>query len=194
MSLEILGDGFDLHGGGDDLVFPHHENERAQAEGAGHAFARHWMHSGMVTVGGEKMSKSLGNFTTLADALDRVRPARVPARGAADALPPGRWSSARRSSSAAAKGVERLDALVRARAGAAGVDADARRSTTPTVDALPRRDGRRLRHAGRGGGDVRGSRATPTARSTTATATGAAALVATVRELLGRARARRRRR
>lgn len=71
MSLSILGDGFDLHGGGDDLVFPHHENERAQAEGAGHAFSTHWMHSGMVMVGGEKMSKSLNNFTTLGEALDR---------------------------------------------------------------------------------------------------------------------------
>jgi cysteinyl-tRNA synthetase len=71
MSLSILGEGFDLHGGGDDLVFPHHENERAQAEAAGHAFATHWIHSGMVMVGGEKMSKSLANFTTLGDALDR---------------------------------------------------------------------------------------------------------------------------
>ena len=71
MSLEILGEGFDVHGGGDDLVFPHHENERAQAEAAGHAFARYWLHSGMVVVGGEKMSKSLGNFTNLSDALDR---------------------------------------------------------------------------------------------------------------------------
>src|SRR4051794_3469535 len=74
MSLSILGEGFDLHGGGDDLVFPHHENERAQAEAAGHAFATHWIHSGMVMVGGEKMSKSLGNFTNLADALDRHGP------------------------------------------------------------------------------------------------------------------------
>jgi cysteinyl-tRNA synthetase len=74
MSLEILGEGFDLHGGGDDLVFPHHENERAQAEAAGHSFARHWVHSGMVMVGGEKMSKSLANFTTLADALDTHGP------------------------------------------------------------------------------------------------------------------------
>jgi cysteinyl-tRNA synthetase len=70
MSLEILGDGFDIHGGGDDLVFPHHENEIAQAEGAGHSFAKYWLHSGMVTVAGEKMSKSLGNFTFLADAID----------------------------------------------------------------------------------------------------------------------------
>jgi cysteinyl-tRNA synthetase len=74
MSLEILGEGFDIHGGGDDLVFPHHENERAQAEGAGHSFARHWIHSGMVMVGREKMSKSLGNFTNLSDALDRHGP------------------------------------------------------------------------------------------------------------------------
>jgi cysteinyl-tRNA synthetase len=71
MSLTILGEGFDLHGGGDDLVFPHHENERAQAEAAGHPFATHWIHSGMVMVGGEKMAKSLDNFTTLGDALDR---------------------------------------------------------------------------------------------------------------------------
>ena len=70
MSLQILGEGFDIHGGGDDLVFPHHENEIAQAEGAGHPFARHWLHSAMVMVGGEKMSKSLGNFTTLREALD----------------------------------------------------------------------------------------------------------------------------
>ncbi len=74
MSLEILGEGFDIHGGGDDLVFPHHENEIAQAEGANHRFARHWLHSGMVTVSGEKMSKSLGNFTTLKDALDAHGP------------------------------------------------------------------------------------------------------------------------
>jgi len=70
MSLGLLGEAFDLHGGGNDLVFPHHENERAQAEAAGHAFATHWIHSGMVMVGGEKMAKSLGNFTLLADAID----------------------------------------------------------------------------------------------------------------------------
>lgn len=71
MSLDLLGEGFDLHGAGDDLVFPHHENERVQAEAAGHRFSRLWMHSGMVEIGGEKMAKSLGNFTTLEDALDR---------------------------------------------------------------------------------------------------------------------------
>jgi cysteinyl-tRNA synthetase len=69
MSLDLLGDGFDLHGGGQDLVFPHHENERAQALGGGHTFARHWVHNGFVEVAGEKMSKSLGNFTNLSDLL-----------------------------------------------------------------------------------------------------------------------------
>ncbi len=71
MSLDLLGDGFDLHGGAIDLIFPHHENERAQAVAAGREFARHWVHNGWVTVGGEKMSKSLGNFTSLSDLLDR---------------------------------------------------------------------------------------------------------------------------
>ncbi|MDZ7732271.1 MAG: cysteine--tRNA ligase [Acidimicrobiia bacterium] len=58
MSLGLLGEGFDLHGGGQDLRFPHHENERAQAVALGKTFARHWMHNGFVEVGGEKMSKS----------------------------------------------------------------------------------------------------------------------------------------
>jgi len=72
MSLDLLGDDFDLHGGGQDLAFPHHENERAQALGAGHRFARHWVHNGFVEVEGEKMSKSLGNFTSLPDLLDQT--------------------------------------------------------------------------------------------------------------------------
>jgi cysteinyl-tRNA synthetase len=74
MSLDLLGEGFDIHGGGDDLIFPHHENERAQAQGAGHPFARYWVHNGMVMVGAEKMAKSLGNFTTLKDAVDAHGP------------------------------------------------------------------------------------------------------------------------
>jgi cysteinyl-tRNA synthetase len=71
MSLTYLGPGFDLHTGGADLVFPHHENEIAQAEAAGQPFARLWMHNGLLSIDGEKMSKSLGNVVTLADALDR---------------------------------------------------------------------------------------------------------------------------
>ena len=70
MSLDLLGDGFDIHGGGQDLAFPHHENERAQAVAEGHAFARHWVHNGWVVVEGEKMSKSLDNFTNLLDLVE----------------------------------------------------------------------------------------------------------------------------
>jgi cysteinyl-tRNA synthetase len=70
MSLDLLGEGFDIHGGGQDLAFPHHENERAQAVAIGRDFARHWVHNGWVEVGGEKMSKSLGNFTNLIDLVE----------------------------------------------------------------------------------------------------------------------------
>ncbi len=73
MALDLLGDGFDLHCGGLDLKFPHHENERAQAVVLGRAFASHWMHHAFVVdTSGEKMSKSLGNFTSLTDLLERV--------------------------------------------------------------------------------------------------------------------------
>jgi cysteinyl-tRNA synthetase len=72
MSLDLLGDDFDIHGGGIDLAFPHHENERAQAVAVGRTFARHWVHNGHVMMGGEKMSKSLGNFTSLTDLLERT--------------------------------------------------------------------------------------------------------------------------
>ena len=72
MSLDILGEGFDIHAGGMDLRFPHHENERAQAVALGKRFASLWMHNGFVVdVEGEKMSKSLGNFDNLLDLLDR---------------------------------------------------------------------------------------------------------------------------
>jgi cysteinyl-tRNA synthetase len=72
MSLGLLGEDFDIHGGAIDLIFPHHENERAQAVALGRRFARHWVHNGWVEVGGEKMSKSLGNFTSLDDLLART--------------------------------------------------------------------------------------------------------------------------
>jgi cysteinyl-tRNA synthetase len=71
MALDLLGEGFDVHGGGLDLAFPHHENERAQAVGGGRRFATHWVHHGMVlAAGGEEMHRSAGNMTTLADLLD----------------------------------------------------------------------------------------------------------------------------
>src|SRR5438874_3950100 len=70
MAEKHLGPVFEIHGGGVDLVFPHHENEIAQSRGAGREFARLWMHNGMLRLGGEKMSKSLGNLVPLKDALD----------------------------------------------------------------------------------------------------------------------------
>jgi len=72
MSTELLGDHFDIHGGGEDLQFPHHENEIAQSEGAhGNGFVNYWMHNGFVRVDDEKMSKSLGNFFTIREILAR---------------------------------------------------------------------------------------------------------------------------
>ncbi len=69
MSCATLSEAFDIHGGGADLQFPHHENEIAQSEGAGYPFARYWLHNGFLNVDGEKMSKSLGNFFTIRDVL-----------------------------------------------------------------------------------------------------------------------------
>ena len=75
MSLELLGEGFDLHCGGADLRFPHHENERAQAVALGKEFAAHWMHNGFVVdAEGEKMSKSLGNVANLLDLVEKYDP------------------------------------------------------------------------------------------------------------------------
>jgi cysteinyl-tRNA synthetase len=75
MSLDLLGEGFDLHCGGQDLRFPHHENERAQAVALGKRFANHWMHNGFVVdAEGEKMSKSLGNVSNLLDLIELYDP------------------------------------------------------------------------------------------------------------------------
>jgi cysteinyl-tRNA synthetase len=74
MSLNLLGEGFDLHTGGLDLTFPHHENERAQAVALGREFANHWMHHGFVEMEGEKMSKSLGNVQNLLDLTEVYDP------------------------------------------------------------------------------------------------------------------------
>jgi cysteinyl-tRNA synthetase len=75
MSMKYLGETFDIHGGGKDLVFPHHENEIAQSEGAtGKIFARYWIHNGFINIDKEKMSKSLGNFLTIKDVLKQWHP------------------------------------------------------------------------------------------------------------------------
>jgi cysteinyl-tRNA synthetase len=112
MSLDLLGEGFDIHGGGDDLIFPHHENERAQAQGAGHRFARYWIHNGMVMVEDQKMAKSLQNFTTLKDAVDTHGP-----RAMRMAVLQSHYRSpveiGDRELRAAGEAVARLDALVR---------------------------------------------------------------------------------
>jgi cysteinyl-tRNA synthetase len=71
MAEELLGEAFEIHGGGLDLVFPHHENELAQSRALGHAFARIWAHNGLLQLTGEKMSKSAGNIATIREALDR---------------------------------------------------------------------------------------------------------------------------
>ena len=118
MSLGLLGDGFDIHGGGSDLIFPHHENERAEAEAAGHRFARLWIHSAMVNVEGEKMAKSAGNFRTLADVLAAHDP-----RALRLAMLQAHYRSTMEIDEAvlagAAAGIERLDAFAR-RVGAQG--------------------------------------------------------------------------
>ena len=74
MAGKYLGDAFDIHGGGIDLRFPHHENELAQSAAAGRPFARYWMHNAWVTTSGEKMSKSLGNSLLVSEVVRRVRP------------------------------------------------------------------------------------------------------------------------
>ena len=120
MSLGLLGEGFDIHGGGADLAFPHHENERAQAVADGRSFAGHWVHNGWVVVDGEKMSKSLGNFSSLTDLLAHVdsRAYRLLVLRAHYRSPlevsPGTTADA-------AAALERLDNLAR-RAGEAGLD------------------------------------------------------------------------
>lgn len=124
MSLDLLGEGFDLHGGGLDLAFPHHENERAQAVGAGQRFARRWVHSGMVTAqGGEKMSKSLGNTLSLLELVSTHDP-----RAFRLQVLQSHYRSplevTEASLAAAAAGVERLDAFAREFSGSRGRPAD----------------------------------------------------------------------
>ncbi|HPO96512.1 MAG TPA: cysteine--tRNA ligase [Bacillota bacterium] len=75
MSIKYLDGGFDMHGGGEDLVFPHHENEIAQSEAyLGSVFARYWLHNAFVTVSGERMGKSMGNFSTIRDVINQFPP------------------------------------------------------------------------------------------------------------------------
>ncbi|MYA26415.1 MAG: cysteine--tRNA ligase [Acidimicrobiales bacterium] len=141
MSLSALGPGFDIHGGGDDLIFPHHQNEWAQVTATGEAFARYWVHSAMVNVGSQKMAKSLGNYTRLADAIDAAG-----ARAVRLLVLQTHYRRAMEMGSdsleAARSAVGRLDAFARRVAAAgilAGTDAavrrpDIERGTVPDVD------------------------------------------------------------
>jgi cysteinyl-tRNA synthetase len=136
MSLDVLGDGFDLHGGGTDLVFPHHTNERAEAIAAGREFARHWMHNAMLNIGGEKMSKSLGNFTTIQALLDEH-----PLNGRALRLLLLQTHYRKTMEinadvmAQARAAIERIDAMAR-KATAAGVTADGPERETAAVDTF----------------------------------------------------------
>ena len=150
MSLDILGEGFDLHCGGMDLKFPHHENERAQAVALGKRFANHWMHNGFVVdAEGEKMSKSLGNVANLLDLMDHYDP-----RAYRMLLLQSHYRGP------VSVGQDNIDASVNA---LAGLDSFAsrtagrrrRRSRRRRARPVPRADGRRSRHARRDGAVVR---------------------------------------
>jgi len=124
MSLDLLGEGFDLHGGGQDLAFPHHENERAQAVALGRRFARHWVHNGFVVdPSGQKMSKSLGNFTNLLDLVDSVDP-RAYRLLVLQAHYRSPLTVDRDTIGRAERSLSGLDAFARRAAGLARVDAD----------------------------------------------------------------------
>ena len=169
MSMKHLGETFDIHGGGKDLVFPHHENEIAQSEAAtGKPFARYWLHNGFVNINNEKMSKSLGNFFTLRDVLAQVKPEVLRfflprATTAARSTTPTRvsprrkraWTgstASRRRRKRAARPARRPPRAIGGRGRAA--------SLRPR--AVRRSDGRRLQHRRRAGAPLRrGPRAEP---------------------------------
>jgi cysteinyl-tRNA synthetase len=124
MAERYLGPEFDIHGGGLDLRFPHHENEQAQSRAAGDAFARYWLHNGWVTLGGEKMSKSMGNTALVDDVVTRVRPVELRYY----LLAPHYRSTIEFTDAAlaeAAAAYRRLESFVRKAAGRVGADAGA---------------------------------------------------------------------
>ena len=131
MAVEHLGEEFDLHAGGVDLVFPHHENEVAQSTCAGHGFARHWLHHGLVTTGGEKMSKSRGVATSVQEVLENTRPQVLRyALGAGHYRSPLEWSASTLPEAEAAYG--RIETFVRNADDASG----GARADAPADEAL----------------------------------------------------------
>jgi cysteinyl-tRNA synthetase len=132
MSTHYLGGSFDLHGGGLDLLFPHHENELAQSAAAGDGFARYWVHNGLVSVGAAKMSKSLGNAGAIEDTLRRFRPVALRyALGAAHYRSEITWSDEVVAEADAA--YRRIEAFVRRAVERFGADA-ARVTGSPPAD------------------------------------------------------------
>ncbi|MHC6595032.1 cysteine--tRNA ligase [Arthrobacter sp. C152] len=139
MVTKYLGTEFDIHGGGLDLRFPHHENEMAQSQAAGHPFASFWMHNGMVTYEGEKMSKSIGNTISPAEMLE-LAPPRVVRYYLGQAHYRSVLDYRPTSLQEAAAAVERIDGFI-AKAAARfgdglGLDAGPRGATTDTLDAF----------------------------------------------------------
>jgi cysteinyl-tRNA synthetase len=163
MSCALLGEHFDIHGGGMDLQFPHHENEIAQSEGAQRraSFVNLWMHNGFLNVDNEKMSKSLGNFFTIADVLKQVRRRDAALLHAAHALPqPVQLSDANLEDARQAlrRLYTALEAVGRRRRQAVDASSTGRSRARPPSGG----DGRRLQHAGRAGRAVRaGGRGQP---------------------------------
>ena len=145
MAGKYLGTAFDIHGGGVDLRFPHHENEQAQSRAAGHPFASYWMHNAWITTAGEKMSKSLGNSLLIPEVLERVRGIELRYYLVA-AHYRSHVEFSFEALDEAAAGFRRIENFLD-RAGAA------ERRRAPR--GVRGRDGRRPRHAGRGRGPLR---------------------------------------
>jgi cysteinyl-tRNA synthetase len=136
MSTKYLGPTFDIHGGGLDLLFPHHENELAQSHAAGDGFARYWVHNGLVRIGGEKMSKSLGNSLLVDAIVTRVRPVELRYYlGQAHYRSELDYSAAALAEAATAYG--RLEGFVSRAAEMLGGDGAAADQSAPTSSSLP---------------------------------------------------------
>jgi cysteinyl-tRNA synthetase len=135
MAERYLGPEFDIHGGGLDLRFPHHENEQAQSRAAGDGFAQYWMHNGWVTLGGEKMSKSLGNTALVDEVVKRVRPVELRYY----LLAPHYRSTVEFTDAAleeAAAGYQRIESFVKRAAERVGADAGKPVLCADFVDAM----------------------------------------------------------
>ncbi len=151
MAGKYLGKAFDIHGGGVDLRFPHHENEQAQSRAAGHPFASYWMHNAWITTSGEKMSKSLGNSLLVPVVLERVRAIELRFYMVA-AHYRSHVEFSYEALDEAAQGFRRIEGFLDARLRGAGRRAS---SAASSCNGVRRRDGRRPRHPRRDGGHLR---------------------------------------